>query len=104
MKEKIETILDEGRFNGLPTRIVAETLVNLGVGQLLLCDEEDLRKRIKDLEGLHSEMVKIGNHQLMRFEKLKAFAEHDEECNKFGEFFRPEDQECTCGLDDIIND
>lgn len=103
MKEKIETILDEGRFNGLPTHIVAETLVNLGVGQLSHDDEMYLRVRVKELEGLHSEMVKISNHQLMRFEKLKAFAEHAEDCNKFGEFFRPEDQECTCGLDDVIN-
>ena len=29
MKKKIEDILDEGRYNGLPTHIVAEQLLNL---------------------------------------------------------------------------
>ena len=29
MKKKIEDILDEGRFNGLPTHIVAEQLLDL---------------------------------------------------------------------------
>ena len=29
MKKKIEDILDEGRFNGLPTHIVAEQLFDL---------------------------------------------------------------------------
>lgn len=29
MKKKIETILDEGRYNGLPTHIVVEKLLDL---------------------------------------------------------------------------
>ena len=29
MKKEIETILDEGRYNGLPTHIVAEQLLDL---------------------------------------------------------------------------
>ena len=63
---------------------------------------DELDTKIKTRDGLHSEMVKICNHHLMQIEKIKKYADHKDDCNKFGEFFRPEDQECTCGLDDII--
>ena len=64
--------------------------------------ESELTDRIKTLDGLHSEMVNICNHHLMQIEEIKKYADHKDDCNKFGEFFRPEDQECTCGFDELM--
>lgn len=67
MKKEIEKILDEGRYNGLPTHIVAEQLLNLFnvVGQ---------SEQLKALEDLKD--FAYDNCQPHNSDRLSEIMEH----------------------------